>query len=204
MLLFEPILLAVSTTGSFHRSARCGRRYTDAVMDPRFHRLEACGHPALRLAPHVAAAALFILQGCSSVPGPTVLNIPAASYSSAFDAAVEAAREDGMPPVVRDRRAGVIETEPRIAGSILEPWRNDNSSVEQAVENTVSFLRRRARFEFAPVGFQPAADSPWKDLTGPDVVQGDQANIDLTQAEGELELRVFVFIEQAHTVGVRR
>jgi len=90
-----------------------------------------------------------------------------------------------MPPALRDRRSGVIETEAQIAGSVLEPWRTDNASAAQAVENTVAFQRRRARFEFTPAGFQ-------------------EPPRDLTKVPDDLELRVWVFVERASTPGLRR
>ena len=46
-----------------------------------------------------------------------------------------------------DMDEGVIETQPDIATSILEPWGNDNATLGQATENTLAFQRRRARFE---------------------------------------------------------
>lgn len=153
--------------------------------------------------------AVFI-GGCASKPnGPEVLTISAADYPAAFDAAVEAARRQGLPALLRDRRGGVIETDDRMAGSILEPWRNDNASFDQALENTIAFQRRRARFEFAPVGFNPqegaaAAAPTTRPLTGPDVVNAEGQPIDLTQATGDVELRVWVYVERGSMPGMRR
>jgi hypothetical protein len=125
-------------------------------------------------------------------------------YAAAFDAAVESARRHGMPAVVRDRRAGVIETEARIAGSLLEPWRTDHASVEQAAENTLAFQRRRARFEFSTAEFGRRIDPAEPRQAGPDVLGTEPSAGDLTQTQGSLELRVWVFIERAQTPGLRR
>src|SRR5437667_5116632 len=76
-----------------------------------------------------------LISGCASPQGPDYLTIPASDYTAAFDAAMDAARIHGLPAVLRDRRAGVIETDPRIAGSVLEPWRTDNANFKQALEN---------------------------------------------------------------------
>ena len=162
--------------------------------------------PINRAAMAVVVTAVLVAAGCASAPpGPEVLTVTAADYAAAFDAAVEAARRDGMPAVLRDRRGGVIETTPRVAGSILEPWRGDNASLEQAVENTVAYQRRRARFEFARAGFVPPDEiTTTQPLAGPDVVNAQQTPLDLTAETGELELRVWVYVERASMPGQRR
>jgi hypothetical protein len=143
--------------------------------------------------------------GCASKPeGPVYLTISSSDYAAVFDAAVEAARRDGLPAALRDRRGGVIETQTRMAGSVLEPWRTDDSAT-QALENTVSYQRRRARFEFVPAGFSPPdAATTTQPLSGPDVVNAEDTPLDLTAAEGELELRVWVYLERATIPGQRR
>lgn len=141
------------------------------------------------------------LPGCSSTDdGPAVLRIAPPAYSAAFDAAVEAARQEGMPAVLRDRRTGLIETDTRIAGSVLEPWRTDNRNLNQTMQNTLAFQRRRCRFEFTPLQtphhaeFQPDGDANAE----------SDAPQDLTQIDQDLELRVSVFVERAYAPGVRR
>ena len=143
------------------------------------------------------------LSGCATSQGPAFLTIQAEAYADAFDAAVEAATVVGLTPTVRDRRSGVIETEPRIASSVLEPWRNDNASFTQTIENTITFQRRRARFEFTPAGFRPreAAEAP---LTGPEPFAMHEAEVDLSRLAGPLELRVWVYVERAYSPGMRR
>lgn len=149
---------------------------------------------------------MLTLGGCvSNSNGPELLTIPAADYNQAFEAAVEAARKQGLASALRDRRGGVIETSARMAGSVLEPWRTDNASFDQALENTIAYQRRRARFEFVPAGYQPPDDSTATDLLeGPDVLNAEQDLLDLTAVTGELELRVWVFVERATIPGIRR
>jgi hypothetical protein len=143
------------------------------------------------------------LTGCASPSqGPESLRIAPEQYAAAFDAAVDVAREHGLTGGLRDRRAGVIETDARIAGSVLEPWRTDNASTNQSGENTLNFQRRRARFEFAPVGFRERSFSE-QPQSGPELLN-DEPLQDLTQSNSELEIRVWVYIERAHTTGVRR
>lgn len=155
------------------------------------------------LLPAMCGLALAFLGGCAGSKGPEMLAVPSEQYTLAFDAAVEAARLQGMPASLRDRRGGVIQTEPRFAGSLLEPWRTDNSDFTQANENTLNFQRRRTRFEFVPAGYQPPMTPAEQGLTGPDVVAGNVPMTDLTAYHGELELRVWVYVERAFEPGVR-
>jgi hypothetical protein len=165
--------------------------------------------PALR----VAAALLAIVWcvcGCATSHGPEVLVISPQQYEAAFDAAVEVARDQGMPAVVRDRRAGVIESQPKRAASILEPWHLEAASLSQAAENTISQQRRRVRFEFTapaaaharPENDIAAAEPP--PLTGPDLLGLNAEPLDLPQFEGPIELRAWVFVERANVPGQRR
>ena len=61
----------------------------------------------------------LLLAGCHTSTGPDVLLLDSSQYAVVFDAAVAAARQDGMNPVLKDRRSGVISTEPAIAGSFV-------------------------------------------------------------------------------------
>jgi hypothetical protein len=159
----------------------------------------------LLLLPAIGFAVLFAATGCSSTKGPESLVIPASAYGEAFDAAVEAARSHGMAARLRDRRHGIIETDFCYAGSLLEPWRTDNADFHQTMENTLNFQRRRSRFEFVPVGSAPTVVTGHSgQLTGPDVVVGDVQQPDLTVVGGELELRVWVYVERGYTRGVKR
>ena len=170
--------------------------------------MERCvANPArMTILPKGVLGALLIsgmVSGCATSQGPAFLAIQAEAYSDAFDAAVEAAAVVGLTPTVRDRRSGVIETEPRIAGSVLEPWRTDNASFAQAIENTISFQRRRARFEFTRAGFRPR-EAAEGSLTGPDLFATQETGVDLSRHTGPLELRVWVYVERAYSPGLRR
>lgn len=145
----------------------------------------------------------FIGSGCASSDGPEFLTINAATYHQAFDTAVEAARKAGFTSTVKNRRSGIIETDPKTSGSLIDPWQGGISSWDQVVENTISHQRRRARFEFVPVGFKPSNDSQGL-ADEPDLFDADQMELDLTRATGSIELRVWVYIERAHAPGRRR
>lgn len=137
--------------------------------------------------------------GCSAPEPLVVLAVEPEGYQPAFDAAIEAARERGMPPLVRDRRAGVIETNAQIAGSVLEPWRWDNASLGQTIENTVAFARRRCRFEFVE---ENGVSAPSAGSDGSRIPEGPL--VDLTKTSRPLVLQVSVFVERAYSPGIRR
>ena len=139
------------------------------------------------------------LAGCAAPPVPPVLAFDRADYERVFEAAIESAREDGLEPVVADRDLGVIETAPRTAGSLVEPWRTDNADVEEMVAHTVNFERRRARFEFVPEGFAVPAPDPQGPSVGPAIPGSDRAEqrFDLMKAGGRIELRAWVYVDRA-------
>jgi hypothetical protein len=146
----------------------------------------------------------LVLAGCASSKGPTELAIAPADYSAAFDTAIAAARDEGFIATVLDRRAGLIETEPVNASSILEPWHGDNASAAQAWENTLQHQRRSVRFEFAPAREAPAALPPEGELTGANLLGSSDPLRDLTAMNEPLVLRAIVNVERAHTPGERR
>ena len=156
-----------------------------------------CG--PMRLLRPLALACAAAAAACAPEPVPAVLSFPDGDYARAFDAALEAARAQGMEPVVADRTLGVIETDARPAGSLLEPWRTDNDGLADAFAHTVNFERRRARFEFVPEGFvsvEPAAGDP---ALGPAIAGSDRAEsrLDISRHRGTIELRTWVFVDRA-------
>ncbi len=166
-------------------------------------RFRLCARPTRWF--RAAAVSLLgsIVAGCAAPPvGPELLTIEADSYDDAFAAVLAAAREEGFVLTLRDRRSGVIQTEPRPAASLLEPWRSDNTSFGDTVDNTIAYRRRSARFEFAPSGFRPTP--VLEDLEHQPDLFLQRAMLDLTEHDGPLELRVWVYVEQAYSPGVRR
>lgn len=145
----------------------------------------------------------LIGSGCATSEGPEFLTINAATYHHAFDVTVEAARKAGFTPTAKDRRSGIIETDPTMSGSLIDPWQGGISSWDQAVQNTISHQRRRARFEFVSVGFKPTKQNEGA-ANEPDLFDPDQMELDLTRTTGSIELRVWVYIERAHSPGRRR
>ena len=142
------------------------------------------------------------IVGCTTSSGPSVLTLDSTRYASVFDAAVAVANDDGMKPVLLDRRSGVISTDPTIAGSFVEPWKPKPSTPRQGLENTLYLQRRTARFEFSPVVSMPILGAQEGVLIGPDLLSG--VGKDLTTYDGPMELRVWVYVDRNYTQGIRR
>lgn len=145
------------------------------------------------------------LAACAAEPVAPVLAMTHADYGRVFDAALEAAREQGLEPVVVDRELGVIETQPRTAGSVVEPWRTDNAGFDDMLAHSVNFERRRARFEFVPDTF--AMEPPRMDTRsdGPPVAGSDRAQgrFDLLHHDGSIEMRTWVYVDRGFVANRR-
>lgn len=161
-------------------------------------------HPRVRLA--LPAILATLAAGCASAPdlppvqaGGAAMTVPAADYPRAFDAALAAARADRLEPVVADRAMGVIETDGRVAGSLLEPWRTDNDGIGDGFAHTVNHERRRARIEFVPEGWAAPVPDPSAPVRAAAIPGTDraEARFDLSAPTGPVELRVLVFIDRS-------
>jgi len=154
----------------------------------------------------MACICISTLGGCMGAltsEGPEKLTITPAQYRDAFDAATRAMREMGYKIVVVDRSNGIIETDTRHAGGLLEPWRFDNDGPSEALANTGSNRRRRIRVEFTP------ADAPMDAVTADPVLHGPaipgssraQARFDMQTCTGPIEMDVWVYIERSFIEG---
>ena len=151
----------------------------------------------------LAILAVSSAVGCASdATGPTFLTVPHAQYEQVFDAACETVRAEGFVPEVADRNAGAIETEPRFAGSLIEPWTWGEMKAGEVVEGTFGFERRRVRVEFVPAGFRPAGPEGTAPLAGP-ILPGSERGpgADVTRAAEDLEVRVSVSVERQFRPG---
>jgi hypothetical protein len=149
---------------------------------------------------------LALPVACQAPEQQDALRLDRGDYNRAFQACIEAGREQDMPPALADRGNGIIETEPRLVGSLLEPWRTDSSGIDQTLQATMQMERRRVRFIFVPEGFEPQAIDGQSDFQGaaaPGSPQ-DLARFDLETHEGPIELRTRVFIERGFRPGIRQ
>lgn len=150
-----------------------------------------------------ACAAVLSAVGCASAPsGPAFVTVSSDRYEAAFEAASELAREEGFVPELADREIGAIETEPRYAGSALEPWAWTDMTGADVVTGTVGFERRRLRVEFVPAGFRPSGAAAEAPLAGP-VLPGSEraARGDVPSVEGDIEIRLSVSVERRFQPG---
>ncbi len=127
------------------------------------------------------------------------ITVAAADYPRAFDAAIAATRADRLEPVVADRAMGVIETDARVAGSLLEPWRTDNDGIGGGFAHTVNHERRRARIEFVPEGWAAPVPDPSSPIQSAAIPGTDraEARFDLSAPKGPVEVRVLVFVDRS-------
>ncbi|MFM1824243.1 MAG: hypothetical protein RI967_2509, partial [Planctomycetota bacterium] len=155
-------------------------------------------------------AAVTGLCGCASDPtGASYLELEGDRYAEVLSIACEVLREEGLDPESVDERTGRIESAPRFAPSLFEPWGYGEVTAAEAVEGTFAFERRRARVEFMPVAAsvsQVSADTgaplvgpilPGADRTGP----ADLAEALATERAGALEMRVTVSVERQFRPG---
>ncbi len=146
-----------------------------------------------------------LLGGCLSADGPRTLTVTPGQYPQAFDAAIAAARDHGFNAIVVDRTTGIIETDTRHAGTLLEPWRLDNDSIDQAAANTLVKTRRRVRVEFTPSGWVPpplAVDGTLQGAALPGS-STDLQRFDLQSWDGAIEARVWVYLEKSAEQGIQ-
>lgn len=150
----------------------------------------------------LAVLALAALTGCTTWQGPTEITVPAGQYDRSMQTAVDTLNRLGYRCTVIDREAGVVDTDPRRAGSLVEPWRTDNASLSDAAANTVSPRRRQVRLSWTPVGAEQPLVEP-ATLGGPEVPgsKAPQPGADLAAAP--LILRAIVSLEQQYTPGDR-
>lgn len=108
-----------------------------------------------------------LLVACQAPEQEDALRLDRGDYNRAFQACIEAGREQDMSPALADRSNGIIETEPRLIGSLLEPWRTDTKGIDQTLQATLQMERRRVRFVFVPEGFEPQTIDGASDFRAP-------------------------------------
>jgi hypothetical protein len=154
------------------------------------------------------AAVVASLCGCASTPvGPGHLAVEGDRYEDAFAAACEVLRAQGLAPEVVDGRTGRIETGPRYAPSLVEPWGWGEVTASEALEGTLAFERRRARVEFMSAAGGPLAPDAAAPLVGPLLPGADREGpADLAESLARtpveaLEMRVTVSVERQFRPG---
>jgi hypothetical protein len=150
----------------------------------------------------LAVLVLAALAGCTTWQGPTEIAVPAGEYDRSVQVAVDTLNRLGYRCTVIDREAGVVDTDPLRAGSLVEPWRTDNASLSDAAANTVSPRRRQVRLSWTPVGAQLPLTEP-ATLSGPELPGSKAPSPRPDLASGALILKAIVSLEQQYTPGDR-
>lgn len=119
-------------------------------------------HPAAIVLPGLFLALVVMLGGCGRAVVQTDNPIPitTAEYDRVFNASVDVLRDFGFMPARQDRRFGVITSRPRLAASVFEPWRTDNTTGDQVLANTINHRRRTVRVELLPRSTEVGPDAP--------------------------------------------
>jgi len=150
----------------------------------------------------LAVLALAALTGCTTWQGPTEITVPAGEYDRSVQTAVDTLNRLGYRCTVIDREAGVVDTDPLRAGSLVEPWRTDNASLSDAAANTVSPRRRQVRLSWTPVGAEQPLVEP-ATLGGPELPGSTAPSPSTDLATAPVILRAIVSLEQQYTPGDR-
>ncbi len=162
----------------------------------------------MRIAAQLAAACTLTMGGCMgalSTSGQTKLTVTPEQYRDAFDSATRIVREMGYKVVVVDRSNGIIESDPRHAGSALEPWRLDNASISEVTANTAANRRRRIRVEFVPASAQLASVGADEVLHGAAIPGSTaaQERFDVQTCAGPIDVEIWVYVERSFIEGVK-
>ena len=150
----------------------------------------------------LAMLVLAALTGCTTWQGPTELVIPTGEYDRSMQTAVDTLGRLGYRCAVIDREAGIVDTDPLRAGSLVEPWRTDNATLSDAAANTVSPRRRQVRLTWVPVGAESVLVQPER-LDGPTLPGTVAPTAPAALGGGPLVLRAIVSLEQQYTPGDR-
>lgn len=102
----------------------------------------------------VAALMFAGSTGCAapqqSVTIQNPVEIDTLEYTRMFDAAVMILRDEGFHIDREDYRFGTITTRPVSASTMLEPWKDDNTTDDQSAQSTISQQRRQITITFEP------------------------------------------------------
>ncbi len=134
------------------------------------------------------AITILLLGGCTTVPdNGGRFEVPGGRYAAAFDAA-RAALVDMRFELDRvDARVGVVQTLPKGTAGWATPWDQEQSSIEQEVEDVNNQQYRRVRVVFEP---QEAAG-------------GAPEEVDLRVLGAPLSGRVEVYVDRVRRPGWR-
>jgi hypothetical protein len=86
-----------------------------------------------------------------------MLHVEPGKFAVAFDESRDVLRDLGFLLDRVDGQLGVITTQPKGTGGILTPWDQEQSGIDDRLEDAVHKHRRVVRIEFAPEGAEPGS-----------------------------------------------
>jgi hypothetical protein len=102
-------------------------------------------------APTTNPSRLATTQRSHWTTGPASITVQDPSFEKLWTAAEDTAREYGFRLDRKDRRAGILTTEPVTSKQLFELWRRDTGTAAQAADNTLDSYRRCIHFEFQKI-----------------------------------------------------
>lgn len=136
-----------------------------------------------------------LLGGCARRATTTSLEIDAAEYVLAFDAARETLIDCRFDLDRVDAGAGVISTMPRASAGLFSAWDGEQGGLADELDDSFNAHRRVVRIEFHRLGEEGEGDEALPPGT-PVEERGD-----LRDGTGRIEARVRVVVERRQTPG---
>ncbi|MBL8962979.1 MAG: hypothetical protein KF787_06070 [Phycisphaeraceae bacterium] len=146
--------------------------------------------------PAILLALAAALTGCARSGSPTV-QIPAGSYSQAFEATRASLRDFDFSLDRVDAASGVITTATKASSGLATPWDPEQSGLDQEWEDFINRQRRFVRVTFVP------ADQPVGRTTRDPAAAKAADQPDLRDFDGPVVARVAVTVERIQRPGWR-
>jgi len=138
----------------------------------------------------ILLAALVLAVGCTNYTEPVVegrnLTPAEKQFNAVWDASLDVLGESYFPIDRRDRREGIIQTEPIVGKSFFEFWRKDGATPAATAESSLHTIYRIATVRIRPVGdggYEPRVEVRTYRSNRPDV----DVEIDPVQPPGRTE-----------------
>lgn len=126
-------------------------------------------------------------DGQASTASGATLHVEPGRFAAAFDQSRDVLRDLGFILDRVDGQLGVITTQPKGTGGLATPWDQEQSGLDDRLEDAVQKHRRVVRIEFAPGGVEP----------------GSEEIRDLRAEKRPIDARVAVTLYRVHQPGWR-
>jgi len=116
-----------------------------------------------------------------------MLHVEPGKYGRVMDEARDELRDLGFILDRVDAQLGVITTQPKDTGGIATPWDQEQSGIDDKLEDALQRQQRVVRIDFAPQGLQPGAAEI----------------VDLRQEKGPIDAQISVTVYRVNQPGWR-